>query len=283
MSSAPPALLDRLPDGLRTPLTRLLGTWPGRIVLHSFSGMVRVEIVDRAMTLAAQFFTSVFPIMIMLAVWLGPTRSDEVAEAVELPEQTQQLLDDLLRNRGVSTFGVLGSIFVLVSATSLSRALTRALTAVWELPRIRLPLLSAWRLLAAVIAVALSLLLSRFVVRATEPIPPHEVWSSVAVFCVYALTAIAIPWLLLAGRVATRSLVPGALTFAVIMVFVRPASHVVLPRSLEVSAERYGSIGVAFTYLTWLYVISLVLLGSAVIGRAIATDEGAVGRYFSRR
>lgn len=283
MTSAPQALLDRLPNGLRAPLTRLLGTWPGRIVMHSISGMARVEIVDRAMTLAAQFFTSVFPILIMMAVWLGPTRSEEVGDAVELPEQTRELIDDLLRNSGVSAFGLLGSIFVLVSATSLSRALTRALTAVWELPRIRLPLLSAWRLLAAVIAISLSLLLSRLVVRATEPIPPHEVWSSMAVFAVYALTAIAIPWLLLAGRVPTRSLVPGALTFAIIMVFVRPASNAVLPRSLEVSAERYGSIGVAFTYLTWLYVVSLVLLGSAVIGRAIATDEGPVGRYFSGR
>jgi membrane protein len=79
-----------------------------------------------------------------------------------------------------------------------------------------------------------------------------------------------------------RSLVPGGLVFALVMEVVRPASAAWLPRALESSAERYGSIGVAFTYLAGLYVMSLCFLGAAVIGQAITSDPGGLGRWIRR-
>jgi uncharacterized BrkB/YihY/UPF0761 family membrane protein len=54
-----------------------------------------------------------------------------------------------------------------------------------------------------------------------------------------------------------------------------------LPRALEVSADRYGSIGVAFTYLAWLYVVSFCVLLTAVFGEVIAVDRGWLGRRIS--
>ena len=63
------------------------------------------------------------------------------------------------------------------------------------------------------------------------------------------------------------------------MVSVRPASVAWLPRALEVSADRYGPIGVAFTYLAWLYVASFCFMGAAVLGHVIATDRGRLGRW----
>ena len=63
------------------------------------------------------------------------------------------------------------------------------------------------------------------------------------------------------------------------MLAVRPATQVWLPHALEVSANRYGSIGVAFTYLTWLYILSFCFLTTAVLGQAIASDSGRLGRW----
>jgi membrane protein len=60
---------------------------------------------------------------------------------------------------------------------------------------------------------------------------------------------------------------------------VRPVAAAYLPRSLETSAERYGSIGVAFAYLTFLYILSFVLLAAAAVGQVIASDEGRLGRH----
>ena len=73
-------------------------------------------------------------------------------------------------------------------------------------------------------------------------------------------------------------LVPGALLFALLMITVRPATQAWLPGALEASADRYGSIGVAFTYLTWLYVASFCFLATALLGQVIATDPGTSRR-----
>ena len=70
---------------------------------------------------------------------------------------------------------------------------------------------------------------------------------------------------------------PGAATFALLMIAVRPASTIWLPRALETSADRYGAIGVAFTYLAWLYVVAFCYLATAAIGQVVATDDGRLG------
>ena len=67
------------------------------------------------------------------------------------------------------------------------------------------------------------------------------------------------------------------------MMTVRPATQAWLPRALETSADRYGSIGVAFTYLTWLYIASWVLLATAVLGQVIAIDPGRLGERIRGR
>jgi membrane protein len=72
-------------------------------------------------------------------------------------------------------------------------------------------------------------------------------------------------------------LLPGAFLFATLMATVRPATALWLPRALEASADRYGSIGVAFTYLTWLYVASFCFMATAVLGQVIASDQGRLG------
>lgn len=87
------------------------------------------------------------------------------------------------------------------------------------------------------------------------------------------------PWILLSGTVAPRSLVPGALLFAIVMLVARPASAAWLPRALEASADRYGSIGVAFTYLAWLYALSFCFLATTTIGQVVESDRGTFGRW----
>ena len=87
------------------------------------------------------------------------------------------------------------------------------------------------------------------------------------------------PWLLLRGVVSARALAPGAVLFGIVMLLVRPVTSIWLTRALESSANRYGSIGVAFTYLAWLYVIAWILLATAVVGQVLVTDHGRIGRF----
>jgi membrane protein len=277
------AALSRLPPRMRRSVARLLSRWPGRIVFRSAASCVHIEIFDRSMTIAAQFFTSVFPILILIATWVGEANTARLADAVSLPEESRSVLDQAVQDPETATFGIVGALIVLGSATSLSRALTRAYAAIWNLPRPRSNLRSAWRWLAVVVTLALSLIVVRAVSGFAAAVPPGNVWQRVVAFtCDVALTVF-VPWLLLKGAVRVRFLAPGAVIFALVMVAVRPASAVWLPRSLEVSADRYGSIGVAFTYLAWLYVVSFCVLVTAVLGQVVAVDRGWLGRWISGR
>ena len=64
---------------------------------------------------------------------------------------------------------------------------------------------------------------------------------------------------------------------------VRPATLAWFPNALEESADRYGSIGVAFTYLAMLYSVALGFLATAIVGQVIATDPGRLGRWIRGR
>jgi membrane protein len=271
--------IDRLPPWTRRPATRLVAGWPGRIALNSAESCVRIEIFDRSMTIAAQFFTSVFPILILFASWVGRLRTDTIADAVDMPEETRSMLDQAVQASASAGFGLAGAVIVLASATSLSRALTRAYAAIWQLPRPRSTLRSAWRWLAVVVALALSLFVVRALSQYASAVPPGDVWERVVAFGCDLVILTFVPWLLLSGAVRPRRLVPAAILFASLMLFVRPASAVWLPLALEASAGRYGSIGVAFTYLAWLYVVAFCVLLTAVFGQVIAVDRGWLGTW----
>jgi membrane protein len=274
--------LSRVPERLRPLVDWVASRWAGRVVLATVAGFRRLEAFDRAMALGAQLFTSVVPILIMMSVWVGESASERFAEAIEMSSAAEEVLDQALDEPGGTAFGVLGSLFVLISATSLSRAITRAMATVWWLPRPKTRLSSSWRWLAVVIALALSVVAARALGRYTDPVPPRSVWTVVVTFLIDIVVTVFVPWLLLAGQVQVRRLVPGAVLFALVLVPMRLGGAIYLPRALEESADRYGTIGVAFTYLAWLYVVSLIYLGTAIVGQVIAEDRGRLGRFIRR-
>jgi membrane protein len=270
--------LQRLPLRVRAVVEGLLDQWPGRIGLGVAATSIRIELFDRSMTIAAQFFTSVFPILIVLASWFG-SGGPQLADALAVPDETEEILEQALgTSPDYATFGILGTLIVLASATSLSRALTRAFAAIWDLPRPHIKLTSAWRWLAVVLALALALVTARALSRFVSDIPPPTLWETTATFSFDVAIGVFVPWLLMAGQVSPRRILPGALVFASVMIFVRPASGAWLPRALELSADRYGAIGVAFTYLAWLYVVSFCFLAASVLGKVLAMDPGWLGR-----
>lgn len=273
----------RSPDPVRRVLDWGGEHWVGRLLLDTMASARRIELFDRSMTIAAQIFTSILPILIALASWFGRSSTDVVSSAIVMPAETQDAVEAVLSSSGSATFGVLGTLVILLSATSLSRALTRACAAVWTLPRPAAGLSSVWRWVAAVLALALSLVAARQLHRVSERIPPHGVWDVIAASASDIGVALFLPMILLAGAVPLRRLLPGAVVFGLVMAMVRPAARVYLPRVIDASAERYGSIGVAFTYLTFLYLVAFCFLAAAVLGQVIATDPGRLGSWIRGR
>lgn len=276
-------ILARTPRRLRPAVGWVMGTWLGRSLLRIAARFVRLEMFDRSMTVAAQVFTSVFPILIMAAVWLGSRYGDEIADGINMPDETREVMQDALGNTGGSTFGIVGTLVVLISATSLSRALTRAFAAIWDLPRPKAGLVRAWRWLGAVLVLAAFVVLVRWLSQLSGSLPAAGTWGWLVPLALDTLAAFLLPWILLAGQVPVRRLLPGAFVFGLIMLAVRPASSVFLPRALDVSADRYGTIGVAFTYIAWLYVVAFCFLVAALVGQVIVTDQGRLGRWIRGR
>ncbi len=272
------ATLARLPGPLERLATRMLDQWPGRVIIGTAQSCIRIELFDRSMTIAAQLFTSVFPILIALASWIHPNVG-EIADQTPLPGASQEVVAQALESPTNATFGLIGTFIVLVSATSLSRALTRAFSAIWGLPRPKSKLLYAWRWVAVVLGLATSLVVVRKLMAYAGEVPPGNFWIVVVGFACDVTVAIVVPWILLAGLLRPRHLAPGAIIYALAMAFIRPASGVFLPQALETSASRYGSIGVAFTYLAWLYAIAWVLLVASVLGAVVVKDRGTIGAW----
>ncbi len=276
------SVAGHLPRGAQDKIDWALSQWPGRLLTRATSGFVRIEVFDRSMTIAAQFFTSIFPILIMAATWLHPDSTD-LGKTAGLPDQVQKVLDQGLQDSGSASFGVVGALIVLASATSLSRALTRAFAAIWLLPRPKFRLAFVWRWVAALLALAIAVVLTFTAVQQAQGVPPRGLWSLVLGALLDTLVGVIVPWVLLSGRVSPTLLLPGALILATALVFVRPATSVWLPHALDVSARRYGAIGVAFTYLATLYVLAFCWLVAGLLGQVVATDEGALGRWIRGR
>jgi len=254
-------------------------TWPGRVLITSVTAFFRLEMFDRSMAIAAQLFTSVVPILIIVTTWASSRNANSIADFVDRAAQTQAVLEDAIEGARSATIGLLGALMLLASATSLSRALTRAFAAVWSASRPKSTLLrSASRWLAVVLVLSLAVIVVDVARGPLESLPPPGAWPHLLTLATDATLGLLLPWLL-EGSVTPRRLTPGALIFAVLMLAVRPATHAWLPPALDVSSDRYGTIGVSFTYIALLYTLSFCFLAAAVTGHAIATDGGSLGTW----
>lgn len=276
------AVVARLPPWARRPVEWFLSRWIGRTLLRVAGACVRVEIFDRAMTIAAQFFTSILPLLIVAVTFAG-AGSDQLADVVGATGDSAELIDEAVRGSSSAAFGTAGVLLVLVSATSLSRALTRTFAVVWQVDRPRMSVQSSWRWFAVVVVLVLAVVVMQGLTQRTGVIPPRFLWPTALSLATDVAVATFVPWVLLAGRVVARWMLPGAVAFGIVMMLVRPAADVWLPWALDVSAQRYGPIGMAFTYLAWLYVVAFAFIGTAVIGQVVVSDRGRAGAWLRGR
>ena len=254
-----------------------------RIATRTAGGLQEIEPFDRAMTLAAQTFTSVFPLIITVAALLpagSQSLSDRVSDGLGLSDSSRAVLELVLpvqpQTRGA--FGVLGVVIVVFSATSLSRALARMYAKVWQVPPSG-GLTSGWRWIAVLFGVALSFLTLRTLYSASHGNTYGTAGTLLFTLILNSLLWTWAPWLLLARRVSWRRLLPGGVIMGSCTVVTSIASGVYLPRALASASRQFGALGVAFTYIAWLYIVSLCFLAANVIGNVLATDHSALGRW----
>lgn len=241
-------------------------------LVHDFR---RLEPFDRAMTLAAQAFTSIFPLVMTTLAVVGDRGAEALGEhlqnALALPPSTTSALVDAQADGTTgqaATFGVLSLLIVLLSATSLSRALTRVYAKAWG---VRVPGWSTgWRWIAAVVGIAACTVLLQAV---QHPASGDELATTGALVLTLVGNALLwtwVPWLLLARQVTVRKLLPGGVLMGAASVALYFASRLYMPRALDHADDKYGELGVAFTFIGWLFCVAFVLIVTTALGRAVA-------------
>ena len=273
---------------------------PGRFVLRVLRDLGSLGLVDRGMTLAAHVFTSVIPILIVVGALrsrLDPEAAAIFAEHLGFDESTAEILEQSLPGgaQELRATGVIGVVLLIIAATSFARALERSLRTIWHTPVVSIKFAWRWFAAVAVVVMGIAVIVATRIILIDEGlIPVIEFIAEVALWsALWWMTS----WIVVNRRISLRELLAGALLAGVGFAVAGRDGRLVLPPLLGDSADRFGVLGMAFTYIGWLLVLACVLLVAATVGRVAyltltgqawrrsssATREGAPARDRTQR
>ncbi|GAA1812396.1 YhjD/YihY/BrkB family envelope integrity protein [Agromyces neolithicus] len=255
----------------------------GRFVMRALRDIRELELFDRAMTLAAQAFTSILPVLIVagsLRGSLNPEANSLVANNLGLDDRTADLVQQSMPQQveGVTLTQVIAALLLIVAATSFARALERCFLRIWKTPKAGIRF--AWRWVAGIVAIVIGLLVvvaTRNIVRGTDAISVLEFILEAAIWS--ALWWIA-SWVVVNRSISLRALLPGSVLAGLGFAVATVVGRGYLPGALAASAEQFGVLGLAFSYIGWLFVLMSVLLIAVTIGRVI--HLALIGQLWSR-
>lgn len=252
----------------------------GALLIRIIGDLVRADIADRAMTLAAQLFTSLLPVIILLSTMPGADYVDAGLDQLDLSSADLALPSTTPSTTSFATFGVLGAVMVLASATSFSRATNRMYAAVWQVPKLGIG--DWWRWLAVIILMAISVVAQGYILILRNIPTIGSVLAVVLTFVLWTLC-----WWTIAkisvkqAVVARRLLLTGAMTALGVTVLLI-GSVLSLPRILRSAVDEFGTLGVVFTVISWMFLFFYIVVSAAVISHAIAPGDTPVNTSPSR-
>ncbi len=234
---------------------------------------------DRALILAGQAFSTLIPLLIIVAGLVGRSRGSVLADGFIERFRLRGGSADAIRilfprpPEAAGAMSLVGLAVLHVSLLSFTRSLQGTYEAAWGLPprgvRGALPGLGGTGLLFLQVA-AMALVMS--VLRG---LPGLIVLGTLARMAVAFPVWLVLQYLLLTRRAAMRALWPGALVAAVSQGLVTLGSAAWMPTLMARNEARYGVIGVTFALLTWLIILAFTIVLVAVVGAEIGVPRNA--------
>ncbi|MEY9887743.1 membrane protein [Catenulispora sp. MAP5-51] len=242
--------------------------------------LVHVNVLDTATRLAAQTFLTGIPVLFVLAAFAPAAVRDNLVDSLRsilgLGSRPLAEIRGTLQaghDTEVETFGGIGVVVTLLSATACSRVLQRLCERSWHLPPAAARL-AAWRWVAWLV-VWLAVLVFQGKVR-----EGFGVGQGLGLPMALATACLMWWWtqyLLLAGRMPWLPLLPGAVLTGVAMTALAGAAKIYVPNSLDRSISQFGPLGLVFTLFSWLIVLFTAATVCVATGYVIA-HEPAVAR-----
>lgn len=236
--------------------------------------VVHIQFVDRAIALGSLAFTALVPLLVIIGAYAPGSEgiADSLIERFELNGSTAQLVEQVFAPASGSTdatISVFGVLLLFGSALSFTRGLQRLYELSWRLqPRGWFGTVAGLKWLGIIVLWFTVFGAGRtWLLDHTGPL----------VSLIIALTFGAVLWLftpfiLLAGRVAWRQLLPTALLTSIGMTALSIGSVIYMPGAIAESANRYGSIGIAIAIVSWLVGIGFVLVCCAAVGAVLGGE-----------
>ncbi|WP_236651980.1 YihY/virulence factor BrkB family protein [Streptacidiphilus neutrinimicus] len=266
----------------RARLVRTLTFWlRPAFALRVVSRFQRIVGFDRAIALASSAFTALIPMALLVASILGRLGKEDVAESIVRRYGLTGGGADAVRalfsfDTGPGeSLGVLGSLFLLVSALSFTRAAQRLFEQTWELPALSVRnTLNGLRWLLGLVVFALAsgwlhALLSGRRVQVLATVCEVPLTSAFLVWSGWLLTARRRPW---------RDMIPFGVIGGLLSALYAVGSAVYLPRLFSSYATRYGPLGAVFALIAALFGAMLTLVGSDAVGREVSDELGRIRR-----
>jgi membrane protein len=228
---------------------------------------------DRAMVLGGQAFTTLIPLLIVVAAAAsrqGPTAlADRLADRFHVTGSSAQAIRTLFERPpgATGTITIAGLVVMLFSLLSLTRSLQRTYEAAWQLPAIGMR--GTVHGMTAIGLFVASLLVLALLVGLLRQAPAGSVLAFLLRIAANTAVWLLLQRLLLSRRVAIRRLLPGSIVIGVGSALLTLYSALWMPRVIESNAGKYGIIGITFALLTWLIVVCLCLVVAAVISAEI--------------
>ena len=253
----------------------------GRALSRLARALVEIEVFDRSMTLAAQAFTSILPLVIVAAALRGgdarPIGSG-LSGYLGLNSSAANLLENAVPASSdvFSALGWFGVLLLVVSATAFSRALERFYARVWSTRKIGLR--AAWRWLAVIATVLLGLVLLQFSRTVLRAEGTFVALSGIVEFILWTVVWLFAGWIVLNRTIPLRSLFPGALLCGLGLAIAGGLGRIYLPVALTSAANQFGVLGITIAYVGWLFVIMSVVVVAVTIGKVLSVDYGVMRR-----
>lgn len=246
---------------------RLEATLAGKLIER----LGELSVLERSLALGSKLFTTVVPLSILVSALLGrrnplATRLIDGFGLTGAGANAMRSLFDVPSAQVGDAINLIGVLVMGYSLISFAQLLQRIYEAAWHLPPIR-SLGVAWGgvwVVAFALYFSLSTPLARLLYQ-----DGFRVSATIVTLIAGSILWLVTPFILLGRRVRFRVLVPGGVASALLLTAFNVGSNVYLPHSMTENVHRYGLVGVIFTLLSWLFLLSLILVVTAACGAVL--------------
>lgn len=263
----------RIPTAERTQvLGRLRESFPGRCA----ASFLELQGIDRAMAIAAQAFTALVPLLLLVSA-LSPLQTDNAAARAlinrfRLTGESARLVQEVFARPTPGSVGVMSFVLLLISGVSFTRRVQRMYQMAWHLPA-RPGLRGSLNAAAGLGALVLEMLLLSSVTSLVRNLPGGSVLAWPISVAASLLLWTSIPWLLLDRRIHWRRLIPAGALAAVCAGAYGAVTSVYMPELIESYSQRFGLFGVTLSLIGWLVATAMIVVAATVVAAEFDRSE----------